>query len=278
MEAKKILIILILTLWPTGVFAETYRLGTFNLAWFQAEPGGRFSRTQEEIKKLAEYIESLNVDVLALQEVKDEKAIKKLLDFFPSGKYGYSISSHKTTQRPAVLFNRSRTKVKKRTEIREIRVGRPRLRTGVVFDVAMGNFNFTLIVVHLKCCAAAPTRKKQLEALNSWLKEEFKRPGSEKDVVIVGDFNHQLRKSFMEVLSKGIGLYLTTNELTQAVCEPQEKRYTEPIDHIVVSMDAKFEYQENSIFMENIYESDKYPKEIRDKFSDHCPLIAAFEG
>ena len=75
------------------------QIGTFNLEFFTDfdRSTGTWCeehnpRTPQVVEELARFIDSLDLEVLALQEVENAQALELLLSFMPPGKYGYILS------------------------------------------------------------------------------------------------------------------------------------------------------------------------------------------
>jgi len=92
--------------WGTSQ-TPSVQIGTFNLEFFtDLNPAtGQWCeehnpRTPKVIEEMAKFIDSLDLEVLALEEVEDAEALDLLLSFMPAGKYAYIVSP-KPRRRPA---------------------------------------------------------------------------------------------------------------------------------------------------------------------------------
>jgi len=136
----------------------------------------RNHRRLEEIRALATFIDSLDIEVLALQEVENEEAMELLLSFLPPGRYGYIFSRQRepvTCQKVAVLYQREEVSLSYRGEV-GLSLGRFGLRDGLVVAGRFlpAGFDFTLVVVHLKAAfdpRSQGIRRRQLERLGEWV-------------------------------------------------------------------------------------------------------------
>jgi hypothetical protein len=69
-------------------------------------------RTPKVIEEMAQFINSLDLEVLALEEVEDAEALDLLLSFMLPGKYAYIVSP-KPRRRPASGWPSSTTRTKR---------------------------------------------------------------------------------------------------------------------------------------------------------------------
>jgi len=268
--------------------SATIQIGTFNLEWFSdrdwetcsfAEKQNR--RTNEDIQALAQFIDALDIEVLALQEIESAKALDLLLAYLPPEKYSYIISRQPDTcQRVAVLYQASEVTVDYVEEI-DTSMGHWGLRDSLVVSgkVLPDGFDFTLVVVHLKAffdLESRRTRRRQLELLGEWIADYLRNPNSDKDLILAGDFNEHLRsdKASFDLLEHGLELHLVTKDISQCVCTPPGKYYSDPIDHLVLAPDVVTEYVEGSVHYYNYFRDTRLSH--RFDFSDHCVLWASF--
>jgi len=261
------------------------QIGTFNLEFFtDLDPSTgewceeRNHRTLEQIRELASFIDSLDIEVLALQEVEDAKAMDLLLSFMPPGKYAYIVSpqtSPETCQRVAVLYQPQVVFLEYQGQI-PLSLGHFGLRDGLVVSgkVPPDGFDFTMVVVHLKARSDRDSRKlreQQLEVLGEWVKEYLENPDNDPDLILAGDFNEHLltNQRALSLLDQGKRLYVVTQDVPDKRC----RHWTDPIDHIVISLDAKREYKGTAV-LDNFFTDSTLPD--RYSYSDHCVLWGDF--
>ena len=274
-------------------FAETqpstnaigFQIGTFNLGFFtDLDPTtGEWceennDRTLVEVDALAAFIDSLGIEILALQEVECAAALDLLLRTLPEGKYAYAVSSQEDQcQRVAVLYRPAEASVTPLTEI-PLTLGIAGLRDGLVVKVEMlqSGFDFTLVIVHLKSGSdGIATRLEQLRALGTWVANYLAVPSNDPDLVLAGDFNEAFisNPGVFALLDGSSSLRLLTSDAPCLTCTPQGHRYTDPIDHIVVSPSVSGVYSGETVFLD--YFSDSTMAH-RNAFSDHCVLWSTF--
>lgn len=256
--------------------------GTFNLGFFtdlDRSTGGRCEsnnhRGLEEIRELASFVDSLDIEVLALQEVENEEAMELLLSFLPGGKYGYILSRQsepRTCQKVAVLYQRG--------EI-GLSLGWFGLRDGLVVAGRFlpAGFDFTLVVVHLQAAFDSRSRgirRRQLESLGEWVSEYLVTQGNDPDLILAGDFNEHLltSQSAFSLLDQGAGLYLVTQDVPNRLCSPAGHSWTNPVDHIVISPAAGLAYLGTAV-LDNFFTDTSLPG--RWSYSDHRVLWGDFD-
>jgi len=271
--------------------SSTIEVGTFNLEWFSdgdwstcpfAEKNNH--RSSADIQALAQFIDQLGIEVLALQEIESSLALDKLVSYLPSGKYAYIISRQPDTcQRVAVLYQPNEVELNWAVEI-DTSMGIWGLRDSLVVSgmVLPSGFDFTLVIVHLKAFSdskSRSTRERQLDTLGRWIEGYLSDPSSEPDLLIVGDFNeHLLTDTYsFSLLDHGKGLYVLTRDVKTCLCTLPGRAYRDPITIIVISPNAEDEYIEGSGHWYNHF-LDTSPLYQLFRSSEHCVLWASFSS
>ncbi len=290
---KKILI-LILSLAAAAAFfcscgsgeasEATARIGTWNLEWF-----GALGRSEDDIRQIAAIIRELEVDVLALQEITCPCAMEQLAAELPG--YEYFISPQRVPQKLALLWNSER--------VGEVRFDRDAYdalwrvadtgldresRQPLVFRLDIGEFDFTLVVVHLKSIPEAERsveiRNVQFGALNSWLRAELEAEGAERDIIIAGDFNSYTRGISSErLLAAGLVEFATANlpsgEYSNIWYGREGGRNLSLIDQIAVTPELR---AGEMVGIEPIrdWDAEIGPRRYEERVSDHLPVVAVF--
>ena len=62
---------------------QTVVVGTFNMEWLGDGIDDRIKRSERDYERLAEVIENTNADVLGLQEIENEAALKRIMKYLP---------------------------------------------------------------------------------------------------------------------------------------------------------------------------------------------------
>jgi 5'-nucleotidase (lipoprotein e(P4) family) len=244
-------------------------------------------RTAEELEQLKNYAQSLNADVVALQEVASLEAVALL---FPSEQWQIIMStrpdnkpyicrgsgSTSTQQKVAFAVNK-RVNVNNVTPFEALSLGRPSLRYGLEIEVESDFGLVSLLNVHLKsgCFVddlfksdrkACQTLSLQAPILDSWIADKEVQG---KPYVVLGDFNHRLSAPYNKltqmVVNNGKG---EKREIinTSAAMNSCHARYSALIDHIFVgNVNWSMSKYNTSIH----YFGDM---KIESMLSDHCAI------
>ncbi len=263
-----------------GHASTTLRMGTFNIAWLGDGMDDKISRTDQDFKNIADVIKQTDADILGLEEIKNSYALENVLKYLPE--YKYFVGTHGHSQNVAVIY-RADVSVNVEQEYMPIAIDTARNRPGLVLSCKKGNFDWKMMVVHLKSsshfdstaemqAAARETRTIQADICSYWVDSTLKA-GKEQDIFIVGDFNDFPQRNKNPTLTA-----LLTNTsiefLTyQAKSCKNDKWFG--IDHIVCSQSAKKRYIVGSDHAINFYA--QLTNKDADKVSDHCPMIVDFD-
>ncbi len=258
---------------------DTVTLATFNIAWLGDGENDREKRSESDYERIAIIIKEMNADVIGLQEIENEKALRKVMKYLNDYQCFVGITAR--GQNVALLYKND-VKVTNVNEYMPVAIQKGRNRPGLVAHCKKGNFDWAMMVVHLKSTSrydstddlrqqSRETRRLQATVMTKWIDSVSQT--DEKDIVIVGDFNDfPLRKKepTLTALLENQSIDFLTKE--RKSCK-DEKMYA--IDHIVVSKSARKRFITGSDGMVNFYASEK--KEIAQKISDHCPVVSTFE-
>jgi exonuclease III len=259
---------------------DNISIGTYNMEWLGDGYNDKLERNEDDYKQLAEIIKNTDVDLLGVQEIENEKAIKRILKYLPD--YDFYIGSHGHTQNVGILYKND-IDIKEIHEYIPLEVEKGRTRPGLVFQAKKGNFEWEMMVVHFKSTSqyddteqkiddSRELRLKQSTRLSYWI-DSVLQVGKESDIVIVGDFNDTpLRKEFnsLEPLSNDSNIKFLTDSLKSC-----KYRNWYVIDQIIVSQSAFNRVINNSLRIYDTYST--LPKNKLEKISDHCPIIVDFE-
>lgn len=249
-------------------------IGTFNIQWLGDGFDDENPRSEEEIKELANIISSSKIDLLALQEIENSKALERII--YLLNDYKFEILNTSSKQNLAVIY-------KKNIEIKSLGAYDPlalnkKTRAGLLLNIKINEYNFDAMIVHLKSTSrydstaqlreeSREMRYKQAEIISNWADSMMFKAGK-KELVILGDFNdYPTRKNntTLDFITNNPNLYfLTENNVS---CSNSNWF---AIDHIVVSSETKKRFVPNSVFTYDFYSS--LPDEEARKISDHCPV------
>lgn len=259
---------------------ENIVVGTFNIAWLGDGVRDQIDRVTDDYRRIADVIRETNVDVMGLEEIENAAAVDSVLQFLP----GYErVVGTKGRQQNVAAIYRTGMDVRFVEEYEPIAIQAGRNRPGLILQCRAGNFDWTMMVVHLKSTSrydstdemrdeSRVTRRLQAERMHEWAKTLI--DGSdEKDIIVVGDFNDTpTRKkdpTMTPLLADDLLTFLTTDMTS---CKNPNWKV---IDHIVVSKSARKRIVDGTLMSWNVY--DQYTKEQAAKVSDHCPVVVQFE-
>jgi endonuclease/exonuclease/phosphatase family metal-dependent hydrolase len=250
-------------------------------------------RTEQQVQQLKVYAESLDVDIIALQEVASVQAISLL---FPPDKWQIFISPREnseayecrgsgntSTQQKVAFAVRKPLQVNAVTPVAELGLNSAGLRFGLALEVSSELGTLSLLNVHLKsgCFVdnlrrsdreSCQTLTKQAPVLDQWI-DHKERQG--KQYAVLGDFNHRLTAPYNQLLrelssDKQGGKRSLVNTGAQLIgCHPY---YPAPIDHIFIgNFDLnKITYQTKIEAFQNM--------EVEAMLSDHCAVTASLKS
>ncbi|WP_417877262.1 endonuclease/exonuclease/phosphatase family protein [Vibrio sp.] len=262
---------------------HSINLTSWNIEWLAID-GGKVSRTDNDFVKLNHYLDKLQPDVLAFQEVDSEAAIKKVV----GDGYTIYLSDRAKLSNKHMQFSDTNQytgfAVREGTSISDpsdfsISQGNGKLRFASYIVLNPDESNEThLLSVHLKAgCSGAykssrecKTLKQQGEALSRWIKAREK---NQEQYAILGDFNHNLAYQgdwLWSTMTSNTNARLATKN-TQAECKVRSNRnpnkthqFRSVIDHIVVSESLAAQPAKQSLF--------KSQDVLDYQLSDHCPI------
>lgn len=260
---------------------ESLVIATFNVEWLGDGIDDLKPRSQQDYARIADVLLNMNADVIGLQEVENEAALNYLIQFMPD--YDFYITNDGYKQRNAVLIKRNVTVIEHKN-FNDLIVKQNRTRPGLLLNLKKDNFDFYLMVVHLKSTSRYDStellktesfdlRAKQAVAINDWVNTTL-ATSTEKDLIIIGDFNDNPNnvkpRGNIEAIKNNPNLQFLTADLPSC----KNPKWNN-IDHIVLSTSAKTRYIDNSINIYNTYT--KYNADEVKMISDHCPCMATFD-
>jgi endonuclease/exonuclease/phosphatase family metal-dependent hydrolase len=268
---------------PANAESSTVRVGAWNLEWF-----GALGRSDDDIRRIAEIIRELQIDILALEEITCPCTLDQL-----AGQLGWQsfISPQRVPQKLALIWNpQTIGSVAFDEEAYDAlrRVGDTGLdresRQPIVFDVKAGAFDFTFVVVHLKSIPEAERsveiRNVQYDAINGWLAQRLATPGAERDIIIAGDFNAYTRGiSSARFLEAGHMVFATAEsprgEYSNIWYNRDGQRLQSFIDHIAITATLKSE-EYRQILPIRDWDEELGRQYYEEHVSDHLPVVAIF--
>lgn len=254
-------------------------ISTFNVEWLGDGIQDTKERASWDYKNLAKVISIINADIVALQEVENEKAIQKVLDYLDG--YNYFVAEGYGKQNLAILYNNN-------IELKIVDIYKPliveenRTRPGLLIYAKKGNFDFYLMNVHLKSTSSFDDteelrqksyelRQKQAMVLNQFL-DSILTSQSDRDIFFVGDMNDNpnRKNSNIKFFADDPKVLFLTSYLRSC-----KNPNWDNIDHIAITPNIEPRLIKTSIRQVNTYELFK-PSQA-EKISDHCPVVISFD-
>lgn len=287
-KLRSLLVTLLLPICFSVHAEKTLNFSTWNLEWLSSTPSDKFPQSQrleKDYAALATHFASMDSDIVAFQEVNDEKALRKVI----GQQYRIYFSTRRNPEHAAHQF----TAINQYTGF-AVREGIPVIeKESLQLDTSHRNkLRFASYVVisptsdtpihalsvHLKArCSGAfrnndacRTLKRQGKALNHWIRE---REARGERYMILGDFNHNMsypKDWLWEIVSQDSTAKLATKE-TKATCKVRSRnnpskthQFRSLIDHVITSDQISV-----SKIEQRNYKTDDL---FRYKLSDHCPI------
>jgi endonuclease/exonuclease/phosphatase family metal-dependent hydrolase len=257
-----------------GPQLRALRIASWNLDWLNRKNRhGPVQRGDADYERLRRQAQRLGADVVAVQEVDGQEALRRVFD---EAEYDYHVTSQRDVQRAGFAFRKGLA-VERHPDLEALNVGG--VRTGADLTLRVNGQDLRLLSVHLKSdCFSAPLHSAkascvklalQLPVLERWIDE---RAAAAEPFLVLGDFNRRLNATdeFYAELDDGEP---PTADLTLLSDGYRSKcwggKYPELIDHMLLSRDA-LPWLKPGSFSQLEYE----PAEARFQagLSDHCPI------
>ncbi len=246
---------------------KTATVGTFNIEWL-----GQKQRTEEDYKQIAQVIKDSGASVLGVEEIADIEGLKSVMKHLPD--HGY-ILGKSGKQMVGMIFDKNRVKydAKSIQVLDDVTLGNPNMRPPLSVDMKVDDkYDFNFTVMHLKAGfdeRAIGIREQQAQKMNEWVKNR-QATNSDKDMIIVGDYNDFNNSNTLNNMDKGNPLDFATDEAGKDFYT--NIRYKSVIDHVALSNSpggASEEYVQGSL---RTIDESKYPNYTR-SVSDHKPVF-----
>lgn len=271
---------------------QKLRFVSWNIEHLAEKNGeGCVPRQEEDYTRLRDFAQTLEGDIISLQEVESEKAVARV---FPKSEWNIVISDRPhspsyecrgngqtSTQQRVALAIRKGIAFETPGNFKELALDRTGLRYGVVARLTGSPDTIDVMAVHLKSGCFVPdystSEKKacevleqQVPLLDQWGEDRIENKQS---FVIMGDFNNRLTNEgnkFWEVLTEmdGDSIHLKNSMQKLTGCHP---RYPLPIDHILMDPLLSKYLVEGSQKV-HYYPSTSTEMTEDEMLSDHCPI------
>lgn len=259
---------------------DTVSIATFNVEWLGDGDQDRKPRGDADYLAIADLMIKTDADVLALQEIENEAALRKVLRYMPD--YTGLVLAGSGQQNTAVVWKRNAVTISSLGPWAGLEVDPGRSRPGLQLSCQKGSFDWIMMVVHLKSTSrfdsttamrerSREVRAEQAKRLVTW-SDSVLRAGKEQDVIIAGDFNDFPGRKQNATLTELVDSP-TLHFLTATVRSCRDPKLTS-IDHIVASSAARSRFVVGSERIDNF--RDFLDVQTSEQVSDHCPVVVTF--
>lgn len=286
---------------------DTARVGSWNIRWFpDGKPGKRAAENGTDVEWLACAIAWLDVDALAVQELKGtahardkQQELLSSLDRHSKSKWALALDDcpNEASQHVGLLYDTKRVELKKSTVLPSLNPHgeactdglRPGLAAYVVFR---GGLDLFLVSLHAKSGnerRSFELRQKSLDGIGPALRE-LGALDPDQDVVLAGDFNTMGCSKCSPAISAREELGSTDQRLAglspgfrrvgaTSDCTELSGHGPSLLDHLVVSRSLKeLEAEARARVSGPCAESSCRPAAAREsdavrRLSDHCPVV-----
>lgn len=264
------------------------RIATWNLGNLHSQDGmstftgwdPSVQRFSVDYLRLRCYVRLFDPDILAVQEVDGEEALRRVVD---TDVYDVHVSSRPTApglggKQNTGFAYKNGLNVQIRPDVTDLDVSGGSLRHGTRIDVTHRGRTFKLMSVHLKSgCfegesgSACDRLFTQVPELEEWIDEAA---ADTEPFIVLGDFNRRLNLPNDLVWTNLDDAQPPNADLTKITenmpfsCRDNE--FTRFIDHIVFDRRA-VEFVDRTSFRHVTYRQADKP--VWDRISDHCPVM-----
>lgn len=256
--------------------SSTAQIAAWNL-------GGFFGVPETRLRVQAEGLAMLDAEVVALVEVNPDSIMNRLKTIL-SDEFGlcydFKMLPQDAELNIAVMFKCGITAENPRF-IANSDLGEG-LRKALAVDMKVGQFDFTLIAVHLKSGRDAPeqaTRDRQAKVIGDFI-ADFRASNTREDVLLMGDFNMipgQDVSNFHHLGADDTMDFLSSWDLQDRFSHILEAGRANLLDGFAVTRTFSTEYIRGSLRVFPMHWAmDIGLERFRDTVSDHLPFVASF--
>jgi len=223
--------------------------------------------TVDEVSKMMKF---MDMDLIAIQEIKSTSSFDKLVDSLPEHKGVYGWNKY---IRLGFIYDTRDLEIIGRP--REIFVDNPREfpRSPLVatFRHIGMDITFTAINIHLKCCDNVPRRSDAMKMLKDYLDKNYRG----KNLVVLGDYNQHLvntrdNTNMYYQFMDGVNYDVTSLEV---ISNPDDwsypsERWHSHLDNIIVSNEFVSTHRQTKTLA-----IDRCDQRYLDQISDHRPVF-----
>ena len=257
--------------------ADRMDIMTWNLEWFPAAG-------DTTIEYVSEVLHDLNLDIVALQEIKNMGWFGKLMEQIPE--YGYILTKQSSFLNQAIIYRKENLAVLDYYEPFAMDdyffAGRPPLLVNFAYNDGHTVKVFTVVNLHLKCCGdGLYRRQRSLEWLHDYLLE-YMAVGQDR-IVVLGDLNDQLDdepvfNSFYPFLDDPANFYFVTESIHDDASQASYPSWPSFLDHIIIGKGFFNDHQQSGSIQ--TVQVDDYVGSwelYESTMSDHLPVLWSFK-
>ena len=272
------LFLLFVAILPLPASADVIRVATWNIENLLETSGeGKNPRHKRDYRRLGKYAKLLDADIIALQEIENEGALRRVFD---PKLYKFFISTRQAKSRKRTAFAvKQEIPVKRHQDLFSGPERKGTLRHGVDIEITVNGQSVRFLSVHLKalCPEDALTREgkackdlaSQISKFQQWVNQ---RVSSGTPFVVMGDFNHPMSGRYDSFWSQINDGELNGDKLVRATDGLGSKcwggRRSGYVDHIIYDIQIEKWFVAGS-FGQLVYEE---PGRMKKLLSDHCPI------
>jgi len=263
-----------------GPPTSALRLATWNVARLDEEGQGDNPRTADDLALLGTYVDRLEADVVALQEVRGVTGTQTI---FPGTDWSAECENRDSSQSVCVVLREaSGWSLTRNPDVTALNDSDPNLRQGLDVTISRpGHDALRILAVHLKFgCFVGESYTdcgvffEQIAVVEEWIDA---RAAAGEAYAVLGDFNRFMTATDSAWLELDDG-YPVGADLTRSI--PQgtptpcwSDVFTEFIDHIALDPTSTGWLQASDQLVYDETDFDAY----YERLSDHCPIWADFQ-
>ncbi|WP_020528680.1 endonuclease/exonuclease/phosphatase family protein [Flexithrix dorotheae] len=251
------------------------RVGAWNLGGYGGIP-------DERIAKQVEGLTLMDAEVLALVEVNPIEVIQKLQDGLAENglNYKHKILKQNNDLNIGILFKEG-IEVGEPFLLENSDLNLPERRKAFVIEVKVGNFDFIMIIVHLKSGRGKGDQKlrdEQAKVIGEFITKL--RDESREDILLVGDFNMipgEDVSNFHHLGGDDLMNFISSWDLQDRYSHILEAGRANLLDGFAISRTFSTEYIRGSLRLFQMHWAMNMGRErFRKTVSDHLPFVANF--
>lgn len=258
----------------------TLILGTYNIQFF--------GERKHDLNHLARVIERF--DICGIQEVKNPKAVKFLIDTLESlTKEDWGYVHGFPTYRPGGKYQETSAFVFRKSKVE--------LGDGVISNVwdkdekyrndpffcsfKAGHFDFSILQIHTRWSNDDyGSRAGEVEEIANQV-EAFKENAWDEDVIVMGDFNYSANSKVIKAFCEELNL-INVDPNPKTTFKKDNSDYASSYDHLFLDTKHTSEFVDSSSFAFDVTSfvygdsSKESMKKSKSELSDHLPVYAVF--